>query len=78
MSLKESLMAEMTSVQHGCRVKIVKTILNDIESKLLDEALKDENVPTTSIARALKTEGYTISVHSIGRHRRGDCSCGTK
>jgi hypothetical protein len=76
--LQESLKKEITTLNVGCRVKLIRAVLNDIELKLLDETLKDESVPTAAIVRALKTEGYDASVHSVGRHRRGDCICGTK
>lgn len=62
----------------GCRIKLIKAILTDEELKLLEETLLNESISTAAITRALKTEGYDASVHSVGRHRRGDCVCGTK
>lgn len=78
MGLKDSLKNEMTSVSVGCKVKLVKAVLNESETKVLDEALADPNLPSAAISRALKSEGYSVSLHSIGRHRRGDCNCGVK
>jgi len=79
MSLKESLKNEMMSLETvGCRIKLIKTILADDEIKLLEETLLNESVSTAAITRALKTEGYDASIHSVGRHRRGDCVCGVK
>ena len=78
MSLKDSIKDQMTSINTGCRVKLVKTILSESETKVLDEALADENITSAGISRALKSEGYSVSLHSIGRHRRGDCNCGLK
>lgn len=78
MGLQESLKKEITILNVGCRVKLIKKVLNDAELKLLDETLQDETISTAAIVRALKTEGYDASIHSVGRHRRGDCVCGTK
>ena len=78
MGLQESLKKEITILNVGCRVKLIKKVLNDAELKLLDETLQDESISTAAIVRALKTEGYDASIHSVGRHRRGDCICGTK
>jgi hypothetical protein len=78
MGLKDSLSNEIMTLNVGCRVRLIKAVLSEDELKLLQEALKDESIPTAAIVRALKTEGYDASVHSVGRHRRGDCICGTK
>lgn len=42
----------------------------------LDTAMENRNFSTAAIYRALRKNGYTVSVHMIGRHRRKDCSCG--
>lgn len=78
MALKDSLINEITTLNLGCRVRLINAVLSEDELKLLEEAFKDESISTAAIARALKTEGYDASVHSVGRHRRGDCTCGTK
>jgi ABC-type Mn2+/Zn2+ transport system ATPase subunit len=76
--LQESLKKEITTLNVGCRVKLIRSVLNDSELKLLDETLQNDNISTAAIVRALKTEGYDASIHSVGRHRRGDCVCGIK
>jgi hypothetical protein len=76
--LQESLKKEISTLNVGCRVKLIRAVLNDSELKLLDDTLKDESISTAAIVRALKTEGYDASIHSVGRHRRGDCVCGIK
>ena len=78
MALKDSLSNEIMTLNVGCRVKLIKAVLSEDEHKLLQDTLNDESIPTAAIVRALKTEGYDASVHSVGRHRRGDCICGTK
>jgi hypothetical protein len=78
MALKDSLSNEIMTLNVGCRVRLIKAVLSEDEHKLLQDTLNDESIPTAAIVRALKTEGYDASVHSVGRHRRGDCICGTK
>lgn len=77
MSLKEAL-SEVSTEEYGCKVKILKTKLNKEDLIVFESVLKDPVVTTASISRALKKEGFSISVHSLGRHRRGDCNCGVK
>jgi hypothetical protein len=44
--------------------------------KILDVELGDpKRIPTTSIAQALRQEGYLISVAAVQRHRRKQCRC---
>jgi hypothetical protein len=78
MGLKDSLSNEIMTLNVGCRVRLINAVLSEDEHKLLQDTLNDESIPTAAIVRALKTEGYDASVHSVGRHRRGDCICGTK
>jgi len=78
MALKDSLSNEIMTLNVGCRVRLINAVLSEDEHKLLQDTLNDESIPTAAIVRALKTEGYDASVHSVGRHRRGDCICGTK
>lgn len=77
MSLKEALNLT-TEIEVGCRVRNLKSKLSKEDLATLEDALKDLTITTASISRALKKEGHIISVHSLGRHRRGDCNCGLK
>jgi hypothetical protein len=77
MSLKDAL-DETIEVEIGCRVRNLKSKLSKEDLETLEIALKDDLITTASISRALKKEGHMISVHSLGRHRRGDCNCGLK
>ncbi len=77
MSLKEAF-SDIKSEEYGCKVKILKSKLSKEDLIVFESVLKDETVTTASISRALRKEGFVISVHSLGRHRRGDCNCGIK
>lgn len=77
MSLKEALNST-SEVEFGCRVRNLKPKLSKEDLATLEDALNNLSITTASISRALKKEGHIISVHSLGRHRRGDCNCGLK
>lgn len=78
MSLKEALSNEKRPNNFGCSVKHIRNEMSKEDAEFFDSALKDENITSASLVRAMKTEGYAISIHSMGRHRRGDCNCRLK
>lgn len=48
--------------------------LDDADRAALAMAMQDESVTTTTITRALNSEGHSISSESVRRHRRGECA----
>jgi hypothetical protein len=78
MSLKEAIAKEPPVYNQGCRVKKILKEMSEEDRKVLNDSLADEEIQTALLVRALKSEGFSISVHSAGRHRRGDCSCHSK
>jgi len=59
-----------------CGVYLVRAALSDADRADLDTALADIMIANKAIMSALNARGLTISLHSISRHRRGDCICG--
>lgn len=62
----------------SARCSIAKLIdeLDDIDKKALLNALEpDSGVETSSIERALASEGHKFGSGALGRHRRRDCRC---
>lgn len=50
--------------------------LNDTDKKAFDSAMKN-NIPDSTLAYALRKEGFRIAEVSISQHRRGVCRCQT-
>jgi hypothetical protein len=65
--------------QHGPACAIRKA-LEDLEpdrSRLLQQALDHPEVMHTTIAQKMRELwGIRVGNSTVGRHRRGDCSCG--
>jgi hypothetical protein len=56
------------------------TQLSDDDKKKLIEVLEvpygnPERLPNTTIAAALREEGYDVGNAAVNKHRRGDCRC---
>ncbi len=75
MGLKEALDQEPEVVNQVCRIYAIKKKMSVEDKKVLEESLINPEVSTAGLCRALKKEGFSISIHAIGRHRRGDCIC---
>lgn len=75
MGLKEALDQEPEVINQVCRIHAIKRKMSAEDKKVLDESLLDPEISTAGLCRALKREGFSISIHAIGRHRRGDCIC---
>jgi len=75
MGLKEALDQEPEVINQVCRIYAIKKKMSGEDKKVLEESLIDPEVSTAGLCRALKKEGFSISIHAIGRHRRGDCIC---
>ena len=75
MGLKEALDQEPEVINQVCRIHAIRRKMSAEDKKVLDESLLDPEISTAGLCRALKREGFSISIHAIGRHRRGDCIC---
>jgi hypothetical protein len=61
-----------------CGLVAVYNSLQPADQADLTGALNDTEIRTTAIRRALAARGFQVSDHTISRHRRGECLCGTK
>lgn len=79
MSLRQALAEKSKPVIKGppCSVKLIYDVLDEDDQQALDQALADPRVRGTSIVRALEHIGHNVKPHSLNRHRRGSCVCGT-
>lgn len=78
MSLRAKAEAVET-FERGPRCDVEKTLasLTGDDRDWLAEQLADTRRQHTWIARVLRQEGIVLSEGVIGRHRRGDCRCGS-
>ena len=77
MGLSDSLKSEVAK-KRLCGVELLRRKLNEVDLKVFNDALKDRNVATIHIYRALRAEGHSIHDKVISRHRRGECLCESK
>lgn len=60
----------------ACGVTRVLKSLSESDQKVLTAALADATIQHSAIERVMKAEGHRLPALTIGRHRRGECSCG--
>ena len=86
MSLAQALAAQVPKKGPDCSVATILASLPPDDAKLLTDTLAAPQTiwPHASIARALGDEAqmgeHAVKVlpSTIGRHRKGDCTCGTR
>jgi hypothetical protein len=61
---------------NGCGVANLIQQMKLEDQTDLAQALQNPNISTAAIQRALRKNGHSLSVHTVGRHRRKDCPCG--
>lgn len=57
-----------------CHVAILRLQLDDLDRKFLDDLLKSSRT-NVYISEVVGADNHTLSEFSIGRHRKGRCSC---
>ena len=59
-----------------CKIATVKSKIEPSDASLLDQYLADtETWSSHGLVSALSTRGITLSVGTVIRHRKGECSC---
>ena len=76
-----SLASKLTTQPHvkkgpACWAQHLQHELDPAEWAALLTALADPSWSTATIADALRSEGYRVGAHSVGRHRQRKCACG--
>lgn len=74
MGLFSDLPVSQSDAGNRCTINQIKILVEQEDREYLDLALASE-VPHSTLAKALKSKGFKTSESSVGRHRRGDCSC---
>jgi hypothetical protein len=73
-----SLLSGMTPPvkQTPCKVRTILEQLEQSDAKILEQALSDSMTwPARTLQVALSQRKLIVSDVSIGRHRKGQCSC---
>lgn len=73
----EAALKKKAPVKNQCRVSTLLTSLDDKNRKALEAAINSHLSPYV-IARAVKSEGLTLSENTIYKHRRNECICATQ
>jgi len=76
---KQSLLAEITSINRKPSVCQYKTVYSklDAEDQIgLETAMNNPAITVSSIERALRLRGHHVVASTMRRHRTGECSCG--
>lgn len=79
-SPSSTLMDEILEVQEagrapGCTIRTILAALADQDRNALVSALETPAVTGAAIAAVLKRRGFSITSHTVQRHRRKVCSC---
>lgn len=61
-----------------CSFVKVRDRLDDDDAAFVDRLMADEDVLGKDIAATLTRAGHEIKAEPVRRHRRGDCTCGTR
>lgn len=77
---KESLLGSISGYDraHGrrvCSVQLAFDKLVGVDSEDLSVALKDRSITNRAISLALADRDIKVTVDTLKRHRRGECSC---
>ncbi len=67
--------AEANSRGLRCTVRETLDSMDEDTASALEKALADPTIKGTHIAVVLKRRGYTMSSHTVQRHRRQACGC---
>jgi len=60
----------------SCKVRTTLERLEPKDAQILEQALADSHQwPARTLQNALSERGIIVSDISIGRHRKGQCSC---
>lgn len=78
---RPSLLDEILEEQEAgkatrCTIRSIAEQMEDPDRSALVSALENPSVTGAAIAAVLKRRGFTISSHTVQRHRRKVCSCG--
>lgn len=76
MSLADALKAQRRPASTPCLTGQMVNTLTGEDQKVLIHALRpDSGLTHAAISRALDSEGHRLGQYSIGRHRKGECTC---
>lgn len=69
-------LAPQADARVRCKIATVKAQLEPHDAALLDQYLADQDSWSShGLVRALDTRGIRLSVATVIRHRKGQCSC---
>ena len=80
MSLEALLAAEANKPGPYCTVARALATMSKKDAATLVEAFSNNAHTTSAIARAVNKLGlpFTIGLHAVTRHRKGECACGRR
>lgn len=73
-ALKQSATTRSSNV---CAVVKWRTTLDPQTRTEFDAALADQAHTHSNLFRAMRSLGYEAGLSSVGRHRNGECTCGS-
>jgi hypothetical protein len=77
MALFDDLPVSQSEASNRCTINQIKLKVEQEDCNILDQALASGAAHST-LAKALRAKGFKTSESSVGRHRRGECSCPKK
>jgi hypothetical protein len=61
--------------QWPCKVRVLMDSLDKNDREILTNIMLDKRWTNEALARAINERGFNIVGITLGRHRRGACSC---
>lgn len=58
-----------------CQVRLLREKMDPHLLTEFDNAMADDTIEGTIIARVLQRHGHDIAISNLRRHRRGECLC---
>lgn len=82
MPAKQNLFDHIVAVNNtkkgpSCTMQMVMAALSPDDLDGLNRALANPDIRGTAIRKALADRGLKVSDTTLGRHRRGECLCGS-
>lgn len=67
--------AEIEGRQSPCKIRTYLDMLDTDNREWLEQALAGDRFATKTLAETLTRNRLPVSDSTLGRHRRGECSC---
>lgn len=58
-----------------CTIATIQAAMDPTDAREMEEALQTAAVPDSAVREVLRARGIDVTINTLGRHRRRQCSC---